>query len=199
MSRNPGGEGSLGISSVEAEALQNEASAALAAALADPAFLAGVTISPRATASAASVRAVGVQDDSDDIVEAIDVDETDAAPSEPSSDGNTCPACGFMTLPSLDHYGSYNMCTMRHCDWEDDGLQLANPCMDGGANSDSLFKEQLRLLVQYPESVRTHGGYNRDPRWRPLNENEASDATAREVAGETRSPVIDLTSVYWLQ
>ncbi|HGM7319376.1 TPA: CPCC family cysteine-rich protein [Stenotrophomonas maltophilia] len=41
-----------------------------------------------------------------------------------------CPSCGLLTLE--DCYGSFAICPI--CDWEDDGVQLANPTSAGGAN-----------------------------------------------------------------
>ena len=46
-----------------------------------------------------------------------------------------CPCCGFFTLP-LPPPGSYALCPV--CDWEDDGVQFADPDHEGGANAESL-------------------------------------------------------------
>ncbi|MCW1926236.1 CPCC family cysteine-rich protein [Luteolibacter arcticus] len=49
-----------------------------------------------------------------------------------------CPCCGHLVFDQSP--GSYDLCPV--CFWEDDGLQLAHPMMDGGANSVSLFQSQ---------------------------------------------------------
>ena len=79
-----------------------------------------------------------------------------------------CPACGFLVFE--DYYGSYNICPV--CDWEDDGVQLANPCSGGGANKESLYERQQSNLVRLPLNVSEAKGYERDARWRPLTEEE---------------------------
>ncbi len=43
----------------------------------------------------------------------------------------SCPCCGFLTLPA-ESYGSYEICSL--CNWEDDQVQLSNPCEEGGQN-----------------------------------------------------------------
>lgn len=52
-----------------------------------------------------------------------------------------CPSCGFLTLE--DFYGSYAICPI--CNWEDDGVQLANPTSNGGATA-SLWRKRSRML-----------------------------------------------------
>jgi hypothetical protein len=78
----------------------------------------------------------------------------------------TCPACGFRSL-SGEYYGSYQLCPV--CDWEDDAVQLANPCSEGGANKLSLCEYQKLV-----ESKNVPIGYDRDPAWRRLNEQETA-------------------------
>lgn len=104
----------------------------------------------------------------------------------------SCPVCGFRTL-SDKAYGSYEICPV--CGWEDDAVQLANPCSGGGANRESLHESQ-RLAQNLPkESVI---GFKRDPEWRPLNEEEVAyyqSAKAREhwtFQGETEPDM-----AYW--
>jgi len=63
-----------------------------------------------------------------------------------TEDDLPCPACGFLSFQGA--YGSYDICSI--CDWEDDGLQLANPCSTGGANHKSLAQVQADALRQYP-------------------------------------------------
>jgi hypothetical protein len=55
----------------------------------------------------------------------------------------TCPCCGYRTLP--EPAGSYEICPV--CFWEDDGLQLAFPNLDGGANRVSLIEGQKNFLM----------------------------------------------------
>jgi len=79
-----------------------------------------------------------------------------------------CPACGFLVFEG--QYGSYVVCPI--CGWEDDGVQLANPCSGGGANKESLYERQRANLAHLPLTVSEAEGYERDPRWRPLTEEE---------------------------
>lgn len=79
-----------------------------------------------------------------------------------------CPACGFLTCE--ENYGNYNICEI--CGWEDDGVQLANPCSGGGANGESLAEAQSSSLRDYPLSVELAKGFKRSTRWRPLNDQE---------------------------
>jgi hypothetical protein len=76
-----------------------------------------------------------------------------------------CPGCGFRTV-SEDVYGSYEICPV--CGWEDDAVQLANPCSEGGANKVSLNEHQ-KYETSWTEKRPI---YERDPHWRPLNEEE---------------------------
>src|SRR5262245_32267679 len=80
----------------------------------------------------------------------------------------TCPACGFAVL--ADGYGSYEICSV--CGWEDDGVQLANPTSSGGANRQSLAEVQAGVIGRIPLQEKTHGEFERDPLWRPLNRHE---------------------------
>lgn len=75
-----------------------------------------------------------------------------------------CPVCGFLTFS--DYYGSYNVCSL--CDWEDDGVQLANPCSGGGANKVSLAEAQKEAMVEYPLNIEIAKGFSRSKNWRPL-------------------------------
>jgi hypothetical protein len=77
-----------------------------------------------------------------------------------------CPGCGFRTIES-DGYGSYDICSV--CGWEDDAVQLANPCSEGGANRESLHEHQRAFRVD-----NVPDGIERDQQWRPLNEDEVT-------------------------
>lgn len=83
-----------------------------------------------------------------------------------------CPVCGFETVE--ENYGSYMICEI--CNWEDDGVQLANPCSKGGANGYSLAEAQEKLISKYPLEVRELDGLKRNESWRPLNASEISEA-----------------------
>ena len=81
-----------------------------------------------------------------------------------------CPACGFLQFSGPP--GTYEICEL--CGWEDDHVQLANPRLRGGANSESLVEAQQVALRRYPQSVRDYDGEVRDPGWRPLTNAEAT-------------------------
>ena len=76
-----------------------------------------------------------------------------------------CPGCGLRTF--ADCYGSYDICPV--CGWEDDAVQLANPCSGGGANKESLAEWQKRSST-WPSDLT--GRYELDPEWRPLTDAE---------------------------
>ena len=105
-----------------------------------------------------------------------------------------CPGCGFRTIGE-DFYGSYTICPV--CGWEDDAVQLANPCSGGGANKESLVECQKRVATSSKEQS---DGFERDPDWRPLSEEEVlyfTSVAARKhwtFMGET-SPEL----AYWRQ
>jgi hypothetical protein len=108
----------------------------------------------------------------------------------------TCPACGFAVL--ADGYGSYEICEI--CGWEDDGVQLANPTSDGGANRPSLADAQAAVIARMPIGVTTHGELRRDPLWRPLSPQEIADAeTKRRFRHWHTAATQDRTDVYWLR
>jgi hypothetical protein len=89
-----------------------------------------------------------------------------------------CPACGFEVFDEPP--GSYDLCPI--CNWEDDGVQLRFPAMYGGANSESLFEYQRKVLTRFPTHIKSSGEYDRAIDWRPLTEEEC-----REVAGMPES------------
>ena len=107
------------------------------------------------------------------------------------------PSCGFLTTGS-EYFGSYNICPI--CGWEDDGVQLANPASGGGANSTSLIECQEEILNEFPIEIQQHGLYNRDPKWRPLNENEKNVAKReREDRHWKNKAVLYYHEAYWMR
>jgi hypothetical protein len=55
------------------------------------------------------------------------------------------------------------------CGWEDDAVQLANPCSGGGANRESLAQCQGGSATWNKEEMKK---FEHDPEWRPLTEEE---------------------------
>lgn len=107
-----------------------------------------------------------------------------------------CPCCGFNSIEE-QIYGSYMLCPI--CDWEDDQLQLANPCSGGGANYYSLAEQQLKFGKQVDIGTKLYKGYARNPNWRPLNESELSYYQAQsELDPWGNEGVINASNVYWL-
>jgi len=88
-----------------------------------------------------------------------------------------CPCCGFFTLEG--EYGSHAICDL--CGWEDDGVQLASPTSEGGANSRSLAQAQEVALRKYPVHVQLAMGERRSTKWRPLRVEELSAANKRRT------------------
>ncbi len=107
-----------------------------------------------------------------------------------------CPACGFLTL--VRAYGSYAICSA--CGWEDDQVQVANPASGGGANSESLIAAQEAALARYPIGFDITDGVRRDPRWRPLSEDEQKAALRERAEAHWRNKgIVDLADCYWLR
>ncbi|WP_255989182.1 CPCC family cysteine-rich protein [Chitinolyticbacter albus] len=104
-----------------------------------------------------------------------------------------CPCCGFLTFEEA--YGSYSICPV--CDWEDDGLQLANPVAAGGANHRSLAQAQAVALSKLPEHIELARGYRRGRSWRPLLPQEIAMAQLQTQTG-LRSEVLDEADAYWM-
>ena len=105
-----------------------------------------------------------------------------------------CAACGFIVLAAA--YGSYEIC--RVCGWEDDPVQLANPCSGGGANGECLVDAQASALAALPLSVKSYQGFIRAPDWRPLSSEEIARYRA-EHPGERwgSGAVVDPSNTYW--
>jgi hypothetical protein len=80
-----------------------------------------------------------------------------------------CPSCGFLTIEE-ETYGTYNICSV--CGWEDDQVQLANPCTGGGANSESLYESQMKSIKKWPLKIKDYQGFKRSEKWRPLDTDE---------------------------
>lgn len=104
------------------------------------------------------------------------------------------PACGFLTL-TQGFYASYALCPL--CDWEDDGMQLANPACAGGANRESLIEAQATALTTFPTSAAVQD-YARSESWRPLSPSEI--ATAMGECAEQywkNKAVVHPDDAYW--
>lgn len=106
-----------------------------------------------------------------------------------------CPVCGFCTLTGSG-FGSYEIC--RVCDWEDDGVQLANPACGGGANAASFLEAQAAALARFPRDVVSAHGFARDPAWRPLSDAEVAIALReREEQCWRNQGVVEPADAYW--
>ncbi|ATQ43620.1 CPCC family cysteine-rich protein [Caulobacter mirabilis] len=88
----------------------------------------------------------------------------------------TCPCCGYLTFD--DFPGSYAVCAV--CGWEDDGVQLRYPYLDGGANAVSLIEAQANfeaigvhdpacLLYMQTLDKAELARFSRDERWRRVD------------------------------
>ena len=107
-----------------------------------------------------------------------------------------CPCCGFNTIED-QMYGSYMLCPI--CDWEDDQVQLANPCSRGGANHYSLAEQQMKFGARVDISTQLYKGYARNRHWRPLNESELLFYQAQsKVETWANSGITNARNVYWL-
>jgi len=105
-----------------------------------------------------------------------------------------CPVCGFETVE--ENYGSYMICEV--CNWEDDSVQLANPCSKGGANGYSLAQAQMKLLKKYPLDVSEIDGLKRSKNWRPLSANEIDDANKQlELGPWPNKGILYEAETYW--
>jgi hypothetical protein len=107
-----------------------------------------------------------------------------------------CPACGFMVFGTS--YGSYDICPL--CDWEDDGVQLANPTSAGGANKGSLVEAQSLALKKFPSARNEVRHFKRAPDWRPLTDIEVTAFEAMRTHSHWPSvAVVDQSEAYWMR
>jgi len=105
-----------------------------------------------------------------------------------------CPSCGFLTLE--DVYGSHAICPI--CNWEDDGVQLANPTSTGGANGESLAQAQQNALSSFPLGVEVASGFRRGSGWRPLSSTEIGHYEALRGGNHWHSKSISYEKeAYW--
>jgi hypothetical protein len=108
-----------------------------------------------------------------------------------------CPACGFETVQDIA-YGSYTICEV--CGWEDDSVQLANPCSGGGANGRSLAEAQAKVLEKYPLDMDLAKGASRSRAWRPLNVTEiAAYERQRQEKHWSNMAIIEYDEAYWVK
>jgi len=110
----------------------------------------------------------------------------------------TCPCCGFLVFDEPP--GSYVICD--YCGWEDNPVQLANPCRSGGANRESLCDAQNAFRETTPGAdIREliAEGAVRDGAWRPLNnvEKEFFTTTLRNREPGANVAIYDLKLAYW--
>jgi hypothetical protein len=94
--------------------------------------------------------------------------------------------------------GSFAICWV--CGWEDDDIQLRHPGMTIGANGDSLWQEQRRILLEHPVGVQEASGYLRDPQWRPLRPRECVTEGVPQTGREYFDAfVVEPPTYYWLE
>ncbi len=91
-----------------------------------------------------------------------------------------CPACGFLVFEETP--GSYTCCPL--CDWEDCAVQLRYPFATAGPNR-PLVIEQEAALRRFPLETAEAKGFRRDPKWRPLRRDEASEFPAGPEDGRS--------------
>jgi hypothetical protein len=104
-----------------------------------------------------------------------------------------CAACGFLTLD--EGPGTCEICDV--CGWEDDPVQLAYPRMRGGANDESLVEAQAEVMRRYPLSLQSVDGHPRDPEWRPLRDDEATDDGPRSGREDLEDSNREASAYYW--
>ena len=106
-----------------------------------------------------------------------------------------CPSCGFLVFSEPP--GSYEICII--CNWENDHVQLTYPGMRGGANKGSLKEYQDSILKEIPANIKKYKGIKKDPRWRPLQDDEVVDSkkgTGKEYFHAAKK---DTPDYYWLR
>lgn len=110
----------------------------------------------------------------------------------------TCPCCGFKVFDEPP--GSYEICEV--CGWEDDAVQLANPCSGGGANGESLAEAQDNFQST-PEADLNEifaEGTERDAKWRPLNmtERQIFESEIKNSGSHWANKAIyEIAKTYW--
>ncbi|MDF9801431.1 hypothetical protein OKW21_006740 [Catalinimonas alkaloidigena] len=110
----------------------------------------------------------------------------------------TCPCCGYIILSEPP--GSYEICGI--CGWEDDAVQLANPCTKGGANSQSLDEGQSNFEYTTPSAdiaEYERSGIHKDKKWRRLNNVEKEIYLTESKNGTmwVNKAIYDLSEAYW--
>lgn len=103
-----------------------------------------------------------------------------------------CPCCGWKTVP--ERHGSDDICPI--CFWHDDGVQLADPWFEGGANNVSLVQAQANFALcgasegrVLPHVRAPHPHEQRDGTWRSV------DASIDRPVSLRDAPLIP----YWLR
>ena len=96
-----------------------------------------------------------------------------------------------------ERYGRQVVCEVG--DWEDDALQLVNPCSAGGANRQSLAEAQEEAIERFPISTSSADGIGRNRNWRPLTRDETDQflQQSREL-GWFNNEVFDVSGAYWM-
>ena len=114
----------------------------------------------------------------------------------------TCPCCGYEVFDSSP--GSFDICPI--CFWEDDGVQLYYPLLEGGANGSSLVEAQVsfvqfgackRDMAQHTRPVGEND--RRDPLWFPLWERKVDIPDVEDASrGPTNAKSV-AELCYWLR
>ena len=79
-----------------------------------------------------------------------------------------CPACGYRMWESP--VGCYEFCAV--CGWQDDAVQRVYPFNSVGANHISLYDFQQEVRQREVDGKLLSEGYERDPDWRWLTEED---------------------------
>lgn len=84
------------------------------------------------------------------------------------------------------------------CGWKDDGVQLANPACEGGANVESRIEAQAKALASFPPGLMEACGSCRASAWRPLSDEEIEVAVReREESYWRNKAVVDPSATCW--